>query len=1034
MARRFGYEWLLRCLILFTIFGGFIQALEFKTQPRNTTISDGSTSVVLDCSVNDGSDVTWYKDDAAIAEDFDKYTFITTGLRIKRVAKSDAGKYFCKAADGKKSKVASLSVEYICKNNFQIKAPNDVFRGDDITLTCNCPSVPTPAYTWKKDGNILAAAGKNLVITNAQKSKDDGRYVCIVSSGGRNATSLPHNLIITNCSPSKITGAFDKKTPFVDNKPLTIRCDTTGDPKPAITWYNEANEMLKNTSRIQILPGGALYFTRMRSRDRGEYRCIASNGCSSPARAKTRLVSAKIGKFAPMEDVLTRVGATVRIPCDPPSDSLPSVMNITWLLGDGNPLPTTDSRFKVVGYTLQIEKAQRVDSGKYKCVAENIAGRKEVDVNVIVAIYPQVTKNPVNKTVNEGESVKMQCGFSGIPRPLVTWEKDAKSVSNDANTIITSSGNISLLTIRDAVGDNSGKYRCVAKLKHVTERTKEATLLVKEKIVLAKIGAGKFDVGTDAKLKCMIESGTGPFNYRWTRNGKNSNKYPGIKVDKSILVINDVQMDDTANYTCYISNSFSSASGTFNVHIYDYAKIVLRPRDIKVMENGTALFDCKASGDPKPEIAWYYSKEKHNIFEPVPANDTRIKQLSNNSLLLTDVQEKDRAYYRCLAGNSGSLVQATAYLKVGVENITTPVRTVLLLLTTTRPTGDKDEHDAGNMAKTVGIAVGCAGAYIILVVGLMIYCKGRRARQAKNKLIINGEDMPLKPEDNVDNVEVVKAPDASKAKKYPRENLETLRTLGSGTYGAVFLAKASKISEDEGSSIVVVQSLTSGDEAVKTDFMRRMEMLSLKHENIAKLLGVCDEEDPMYLISEYPEQGDLKTVMRDSSSPLNATQKLNICAAVASGMNYLTNHGHVHKDLAARNCLVNKAFDVKISFLSLNQGTYPKEYYNRNGELIPLRWMAPEALEGNYSDMSDVWAYGVFMWEVYSEGMMPYEERPDKEVLYSVADDLRLTKPEGCPGKIYKMMEKCWADDKEDRLTFGELCEDLSEMPRESDL
>ena len=114
--------------------------------------------------------------------------------------------------------------------------------------------------------------------------------------------------------------------------------------------------------------------------------------------------------------------------------------------------------------------------------------------------------------------------------------------------------------------------------------------------------------------------------------------------------------------------------------------------------------------------------------------------------------------------------------------------------------------------------------------------------------------MPLKPEDNVDNVEEVKAPDTSKAKKYPRENLETLRTLGCGTYGAVFLAKASKISEDESSSIVVVQSLTSGDEAVKTDFMRRMEMLSLKHENIAKLLGVCDEEDPMYLISEYPEQ------------------------------------------------------------------------------------------------------------------------------------------------------------------------------------
>ena len=103
-------------------------------------------------------------------------------------------------------------------------------------------------------------------------------------------------------------------------------------------------------------------------------------------------------------------------------------------------------------------------------------------------------------------------------------------------------------------------------------------------------------------------------------------------------------------------------------------------------------------------------------------------------------------------------------------------------------------------------------------------------------------------------MEVVKAPDASKAKQFPRENLETLRTLGSGTYGPVFLANALKISECENSSIVVVQSLTSENEAVKADFMRRMELLSLKHENIAMLLGVCQEEDPMYLISEYPEQ------------------------------------------------------------------------------------------------------------------------------------------------------------------------------------
>jgi ribosomal protein S8E len=95
---------------------GFIQALEFKTQPSNTSISDGSENVVLDCTVDDGSNVKWFKDNSAITEDFTKYIFTSAGLRIKNIVKSDAGKYYCKTADGKKSRVVSLTVEckYTC--------------------------------------------------------------------------------------------------------------------------------------------------------------------------------------------------------------------------------------------------------------------------------------------------------------------------------------------------------------------------------------------------------------------------------------------------------------------------------------------------------------------------------------------------------------------------------------------------------------------------------------------------------------------------------------------------------------------------------------------------------------------------------------------------------------------------------------------------------------------------------------------------------------------------------------------------------
>ena len=115
------------------------------------------------------------------------------------------------------------------------------------------------------------------------------------------------------------------------------------------------------------------------------------------------------------------------------------------------------------------------------------------------------------------------------------------------------------------------------------------------------------------------------------------------------------------------------------------------------------------------------------------------------------------------------------------------------------------------------------------------------------------------------NVEVIKT--AHTKLQFPRHDLEALRTLGNGSCGNVFLAKASEIVEGEGTSIVVVQSLTSKDEEVKKEFMKTMEKLSLKHKNIGKLLGVCQEEDPMYLISEYPEQVNHTVSMYQKSQP-----------------------------------------------------------------------------------------------------------------------------------------------------------------------
>ena len=105
-------------------------------------------------------------------------------------------------------------------------------------------------------------------------------------------------------------------------------------------------------------------------------------------------------------------------------------------------------------------------------------------------VYPQVTQNPENVTITEGKQVKMECQFSGDPKPVITWQKDTKTLFRDANIKITDSGNGSVLTINNAAGENSGRYRCVATLKHISERTEEAMLFVRGMNFLIKFIIG----------------------------------------------------------------------------------------------------------------------------------------------------------------------------------------------------------------------------------------------------------------------------------------------------------------------------------------------------------------------------------------------------------------------------------------------------------------------------------------------------------------------------------------------------------------
>ena len=154
----------------------------------------------------------------------------------------------------------------------------------------------------------------------------------------------------------------------------------------------------------------------------------------------------------------------------------------------------------------------------------------------------------------------------------------------------------------------------------------------------------------------------------------------------------------------------------------------------------------------------------------------------------------------------------------------------------------------------------------------------------------------------------------------------------------------------------------------------------------------------------------------------------NMALDIAQGMEYLVSLRYIHRDLSARNCIAITNQKVKISFLSLCEDTFKDDYYLLNDIPVPLRWLSPEAItDESYSEKSDVWSFGITLWEVFSGGQKPYLDYDNEQVRDGVCQDLRLPLLEKCPLQVYELMKKCWIVDTNERPSFHELVREMSE-------
>ncbi|XP_061732998.1 muscle, skeletal receptor tyrosine-protein kinase [Nerophis ophidion] len=915
----------------------------------------------------------------------------------------------------------------------------DVLLDHNATFICEVESQPSADITWTKNNQqimyydpryVTKEQGQMLVIPHVRET-DNGEYCCLASNGiGEPAQSC--GALQLKMKP-QIKRHPTNVTLLVESKAV-LPCVTLGNPKPDVTWLKD-DQLIKVSERVNILDYGALKINNIQKEDAGQYRCVARNSFGLAfSKPVTIEVQAPARILRVPKEKRVEYGSQISLECNATGNPIPTV---TWL-ENGNTISGASVDETLVGEVIvSVLKVTVSKPALYTCLASN---RHSAGANTV--------KATARVTVAEWRLYKGVAGFCSAYRgdvcrsvlredSLVFFNTSVSDPEDMQEYLVqswwTELGGLSLLcgpAVRSLLCHTTFPDCNPSGLGPAPKPVcREHCLAVKElychKEWLILEGSLSVQPGL---------FGSVPDSHSPTLLLPKCQTLPSLHSDPDACTrvpFVDIRTD-LVTTTCY-NDRGRFYQGNMNV---TRSGIPCQPWDQQVPHQH------RLSVDAIPEL----KSSENKCRNPGGVSDRPWCYTAN-----PNIRWEYCAVQPCGQAAAGS--GHASVLKPESAGPREPPR--LPPVTASSP--------AYSMSVIVIVLAGLASAAVLSII--ILACRRRRKQWRQHKRAMETPTMTALPSELLldrlhPNPMYQRVPLLLNSKllalEYPRNNIQYVRDIGEGAFGRVFQARAPGLLPEDPFTMVAVKMLKEEASAdMQNDFQREAALMAeFDHTNIVRLLGVCAVGKPMCLMFEYMAHGDLNEFLRRRSPTRSArtlsraslsarswssqaeagslacADQLSVSKQVSAGMAYLSERKFVHRDLATRNCLVGEDMVVKIADFGLSRNIYSADYYKANeNDAIPIRWMPPESIFYNrYTTESDVWAYGVVLWEIFSHGMQPYYGMGHEEVIYYVRDGHVLSCPGNCPLELYNLMRLCWSTHPSDRPSFCSIHRILERM------